>query len=100
MVDGEYNLRGWVIGGGVFGQTMQYVDPGNTMTADGFALLTPRFGYRWTGNGYRGELMLQSRNVFGSQYMAFTEPDPDGNSYHPGATRETLVSLRIIFGGK
>jgi iron complex outermembrane receptor protein len=100
-LDAEYSVNGhWVIGGGLFGQTMQYVDPGNTMTADGFALFTPRLGYRWQRNGYQGEVMLQSRNVFGDHYMAFTEPDPDGNSYHPGSTRETFVSLRIVFGGK
>ncbi len=99
-LDGEYRLGAhWVAGANVFGQSMQYVDPGNTMTADGFALLNPRVGYRWAGSGYSAELTLQSRNVLGRQYLAFTEPDPDGNSFQPGATRETFVSLRIAFGG-
>ncbi len=99
-LDGEYRLGGhWVAGANVFGQSMQYVDPGNTVTADGFALVNPRLGYRWTGSGYSAELTLQSRNVLGRPYLAFTEPDPDGNSFQPGATRETFVGLRIAFGG-
>ncbi len=99
-LDGEYRLGAhWAAGANVFGQSMQYVDPGNTMTADGFALLNPRVGYRWAGSGYRAELTLQSRNVMGHRYLAFTEPDPDGNSFQPGPTRETFVGLRIAFGG-
>jgi hypothetical protein len=31
--------------------------------------------------------------------MAFTEPDPDGNSYHPGTTREAFVGFKVLFGG-
>ena len=97
--DVEYH-RGahWMAGVNLFGQTMQYVDPGNTMTADGFALVTPRVAYRWSGQSYQAELMVQARNVFGQEYMAFTEPDPDGNSYHPGATREAFVGFKILFG--
>ena len=41
-VDVEYRMdTHWVAAVNLFGQTMQYVDPGNTMTADGFALLNP-----------------------------------------------------------
>ncbi len=100
-LDVEYRVDShWVAGGNLFGQTMQYVDPGNTMTADGFALFAPRVGYRWQGSGYQAEIMLQSRNVFGDEYIAFTEPDPDGNSYQPGPTRETFLGIRISFGGR
>ena len=42
--------------------------------------------------------MLQARNVMGQGYIAFTEPDPDGNSFQPGPTREAYVSFRILFG--
>ncbi len=99
--DVEYEVdEHWVAGVNMFGQSMQYVDPGNTMSADGFALFNPRAGYRWQGNGYQGEIMLQARNLFGQEYMAFTEPDPDGNSFQPGPTREAFLGIRIIFGGK
>jgi hypothetical protein len=29
--------------------------------------------------------------------MAFTEPDPDGNSYQPGPGREFFGTLKISF---
>lgn len=100
-LDVEYKVDAhWVAGGNVFGQTMQYVDPGNTMSADGYALFNPRVSYRWEGKGYQAEFMLQARNLFGKQYFAFTEPDPDGNSFQPGPTRETFAGVRILFGGK
>jgi hypothetical protein len=31
------------------------------------------------------------------KYMAFTEPDPDGNSYQPGPGREIFGSIKIKF---
>jgi outer membrane receptor protein involved in Fe transport len=100
-LDFEYKVDAhWVAGANVFGQSMQYVDQTNVPSADGFTLFNPRVAYRWEGKGYQGEIMLQARNLFGQQYIAFTEPDPDGNSYQPGPTRETFVTFRILFGGK
>jgi outer membrane receptor for Fe3+-dicitrate len=123
-LDVEYKVDShWVAGVNLFGQSMQYIDPGNTsspavdasgdyscatsqsaqrcpLSADGFTLFNPRIGYRWAGKGYQGELMLQARNLFGLEYFAFTEPDPDGNSFQPGPTREAFVGFRIMFGGK
>jgi iron complex outermembrane receptor protein len=100
-LDFEYKVDAhWVAGANVFGQSMQYVNPGNTMSADGFTLFNPRVGYRWEGKGYQGEILLQARNLFGQEYMAFTEPDPDGNSFQPGPTRETFLGIKIMFGGK
>jgi len=29
--------------------------------------------------------------------MAFTEPDPDGNSYQPGPGREGFLGLTVTF---
>jgi hypothetical protein len=29
--------------------------------------------------------------------MAFTEPDPDGNAYHPGPAREFFGNIKINF---
>jgi len=37
------------------------------------------------------------RNLTGAKYMAFTEPDPDGNAYHPGPSREFFGNIRINF---
>jgi hypothetical protein len=74
------------------------VEHSNTLSADGFTLCNPRISYRWKGRHYAGEISLQGRNVFGSEYMAFTEPDPDGNSFQPGPTREVFIGVRISPG--
>lgn len=99
--DAEYALnRNWVIGLNVFGQSMQYVDQSNATWADGFTLVNPRIAYRWSRTGYTAEASLQARNVLGTEYIAFTEPDPDGNSFQPGPTREIFVGLRVGFGAR
>jgi iron complex outermembrane receptor protein len=99
--DAEYTFREhWVVGVNVFAQSMWYVDQSNVPTADGYWLLSPRLAYRWTGGNYRGEVMFTARNVTGTEYMAFTEPDPDGNSYQPGPTEEFFVGVRFWLGGK
>jgi len=46
-----------------------------------FRLVDPPFGSKLN------TLVLELdylRNIFDKTYMAFTEPDPDGNSYQPG----------------
>ena len=45
----------------------------------------------------KGECSLAARNITGATYMAFTEPDPDGNSYQPGPGRELFLSLKLKF---
>lgn len=98
-VDVQYTVdRNWVFGMNVFGQSFQYVEHSNTLKADGFSLVNPRIGYRWAGKGYTADVMLQARNLFGAEYIAFTEPDPDGNSFQPGPTREVFLGLRVAFG--
>jgi iron complex outermembrane recepter protein len=95
-LDIEYLVdRNWVLGLSAFGQSRQFVDHSNAMSADGFLLCNPRIGYRWKLGRYTAEVSLQGRNVFGTEYIAFTEPDPDGNSFQPGPTREVFVGIRI-----
>jgi hypothetical protein len=43
------------------------------------------------------EAFVSGRNVTGVEYVAFTEPDPDGNSYHPGPTAEVFGGVRVSF---
>ena len=64
---------------------------------DGFNLYHARISYQWKYKGLQGECSIFTRNIFGSEYMAFTEPDPDGNSYQPGPKREIFGSLKIQF---
>jgi len=64
---------------------------------DGFSLLHARISYDLRIGGVKGTISLYGRNLTDKQYIAFTEPDPDGNSYQPSARREILASLRILF---
>ena len=97
-LDVEYRYRSRFFAG--FGTDMlsrAYVDQTNTGYGWGYALFNPRVGYRWNNDRLGGEILIAGRNVFGKKYIAFTEPDPDGNSYQPGAPDEIFVSLRIHF---
>ena len=77
-----------------------YVDQTNTGYAWGYALFNPRPGYRWNNDRLGGEIMLSGRNAFGKYYIAFTEPDPDGNSYQPGPMDEWFITARLYLGGR
>jgi len=97
--DGEYLInKRLAIGLGVFAQGMSYVDQTNVPTVDGYALVNPRVSYRFGNGPYEAELTLQVRNLFAAEYIAFSEPDPDGNSYQPGPTRELFLGFRVRFG--
>jgi len=64
---------------------------------DGFNLFNARVSYRWKLKYLTGEISLSARNITGADYMAFTEPDPDGNSYQPGPKQEYFCSVRMNF---
>jgi iron complex outermembrane receptor protein len=72
-----------------------YIDPTNATSEDGYALLHARAAYRLPVGGVGAELTVAVRNIFNQQYIAFTEPDPDGNSYQPAAERELFAGLRL-----
>jgi iron complex outermembrane recepter protein len=63
----------------------------------GFNLYHARIAYEWNKWGLKGEFSLSARNFTGASYMAFTEPDPDGNAYQPGPAREIFGNIRIKF---
>ncbi len=64
---------------------------------DGFNLYHARVSYYWKFKGLNGEVSLSARNFTGATYMAFTEPDPDGNSYQPGPKQEFFAAVKIRF---
>lgn len=72
-----------------------YVDAGNATSVDGYTLWNARLAWRVNVRGMDGEFSLQGRNLTAVHYIAFTEPDPDGNSYQPGAERELFLGLRV-----
>jgi iron complex outermembrane receptor protein len=64
---------------------------------DGFNLYHARISYQFIIWRLHGECSIFGRNLTGEKYMAFTEPDPDGNSYQPGPGRELFGNIKIIF---
>jgi len=72
------------------------VDPSNQTWVDGYALVNARLAYRWRAKGLRGELTLSGKNLAGKDYIAFSEPDPDGNSYQPGPRQQVFAGVRIF----
>lgn len=64
---------------------------------DGFNLFHARLSYELNIGKIKGECSLYVRNIMGTNYMAFTEPDPDGNAYHPGPGREFFGNIKINF---
>jgi iron complex outermembrane recepter protein len=64
---------------------------------EGFNLFHARVSYNMNLGKIKGECSLFIRNIAGATYMAFTEPDPDGNAYHPGPSREFFGNIKIIF---
>jgi iron complex outermembrane recepter protein len=67
------------------------------VSQEGFNLYHARISYNWNLFGANGEISFFAKNITAQNYMAFTEPDPDGNCYQPGPLREYFASLKINF---
>jgi iron complex outermembrane receptor protein len=63
----------------------------------GFTLLDLRAVYNWKIGSVTGELNFFAKNITNQSYIAFTEPDPDGNSYQPASKREFFGGVKINF---
>jgi iron complex outermembrane receptor protein len=88
----------WTIGASFEGQSRSWVDPANESWAWGYGLVHLRLAYAWESRGCGGEVTFVVRNATDRNYIAFTEPDPDGNSYHPAPGRELFLGARLHFG--
>lgn len=86
--------RGFTVGTGTDTYSDWFVDAGNRTWVDGYTLWNAHAAWRVPVPG-RWELMLEGRNLTGTHYIAFTEPDPDGNSYQPGPERELFTGVRV-----
>jgi iron complex outermembrane recepter protein len=64
---------------------------------EGFNLLNARITYLWELGYFNGDISVSVRNLTDEEYIAFTEPDPDGNSYQPGPGTEFFGNLKIRF---
>jgi iron complex outermembrane receptor protein len=87
----------WVLGVGFYTSSGWWVDQSHSLSSPGYTLTSAQAAYRWTGTGYRGELSVSGRNMLGEKYIAFSEPDPDGNSFHPGPTEEVFGGVKLWF---
>ncbi len=74
-----------------------YIDPSNATSIDGYTLIGARIGYKTRIAGVATDFLLSGRNLTGKKYIAFTEPDPDGNSYQPGPQREVFAAVTVRF---
>lgn len=74
-----------------------YIDAPNATAVDGYTLINARLGYRIDSGWGSWEVRLAGRNLTGEDYIAFTEPDPDGNSYQPGPGREGFLGVVLTF---
>lgn len=67
------------------------------VSQDGFNLHHARFSYDFKLGDIKATASIYGKNLTDKQYIAFTEPDPDGNSYQPSARREIFFSIRLLF---
>jgi len=97
-LDAEYRIApNLMVGVGTETWTRAYVDPSNVAWVGGYTLIDARVAYTTRVAGATTELLLSGRNLGGKKYIAFAEPDPDGNSYHPGARREIFLGATVKF---
>ncbi len=89
--------HGLTAGAGVEWVDSWYIDATNATSVDGYTLLNARLAWQFRVGACSGEVLLSGRNLADELYIAFTEPDPDGNSYQPGPGREGFLGIEITF---
>jgi len=86
---------------GISGEVLSkwYIDGANieSEAALGYALMHARIVYSAKVGNLDYELSFNVKNIADKQYVAFTEPDPGGNSYQPAARRQFFGGLKIRF---
>jgi iron complex outermembrane receptor protein len=85
------------VGFSVESQSTSYIDGANVRSeaAPAYTLFHARLVYAARVGGVNGDLTLSMRNIANRKYVAFTEPDPGGNAYQPGAGREIFGGIRF-----
>ena len=98
FVDTSYEfVRSWSVGASSEAYSRAFIDPTNHTWITTYGLLNARLSKTWQHRGVYGTFFFVCKNVTGKRYIAFTEPDPDGNSYQPGSNREFFGGLQIRF---
>lgn len=98
FLDTSYEFaRSWYASASAETYSRAFVDPTNRTWIPTYGLLDARFSKTWKRHSAYGTFFFVCRNATGKRYIAFTEPDPDGNSYQPGPNREFFGGLQIRF---
>lgn len=98
MVDLQINpISAFSIGFSSETYSRSYIDGANIIkeSVGEFTLFNARIAYQWKIAKVKGDISFQVRNIFSRKWIAFTEPDPGGNSYQPGTPREIFGAIRI-----
>jgi iron complex outermembrane receptor protein len=96
--DATFNLpHDLTLSAGTQAYSRAFIDPTNQAYIDGYGLLNARASKQWHCGKLSCTLFVSGRNLTATNYIAFTEPDPDGNSYQPGPLREVFGGLRLSF---
>ncbi len=74
-----------------------YIDGANidAEAVEAYTLINIRAGYDINLGPVQGEISFQVKNLTDKKYVAFSEPDPGGNAYQPGAGREFFGGFKI-----
>lgn len=89
--------RGLALGVSTMAYSRAFIDPTNKTWIDAYGLLDARLSKDWKRRGVYGTIFIAAKNLTGKHYIAFTEPDPDGNSYQPGPNREVFAGTQVRF---
>lgn len=100
VVDLQLNLTNDLsIGFGSETYSRSYIDGANLLveSVGGYTLYGMRAAYRTMFSGTRIEVSVNAKNIFSRRYIAFTEPDPGGNSYQPGTPIQVFLNANLGF---
>jgi iron complex outermembrane receptor protein len=96
--DAQYRVVSeFALGFSVESLSKAYIDGANidAEAVEAYTLIHARATYKWHLGPVMGELSLNARNLGNLKYVAFSEPDPGGNAYQPGAGQEFFGGLKI-----
>jgi len=76
-----------------------YIDGANieSEAVEAYSLFNGRLVYEWEIMNIFGQISFNATNIGDKKYVAFSEPDPGGNAYQPGAGRQFFGNLKIHF---
>ena len=76
-----------------------FIDGANVESeaASGYTLLGASISYTLKISSFSIDFNVTGKNLGDKKYAAFTEPDPGGNAYQPGAGREFFGGIKFHF---